>query len=88
MAFLFIHLRNSEYCARDEGAEFGTPEAALAFGVKGAVDLASEEIGKGRRSTAIVVNIEQEDGTRLLTSVVAVSVSSLMAVESHDVTLP
>lgn len=28
MPFLFIHLRNSDYCARDQGAEFATAEAA------------------------------------------------------------
>ena len=88
MPLLFIHTRNSDYCARDDGAEFDTPQAALALGVQGALDLAASEIGQGRQSTAIVVNVEQEDGTRLLTSVVAVSVSPLMAVESHDAMLP
>lgn len=78
MPFLFIHLRNSDYCARDEGAEFDTPEAALAHGVQGALDIATHEVGQGRHSTAVVVNVEEEDGTRLLTSVVALSVSSLM----------
>lgn len=81
MPLLFIHLRNSGYCARDDGAEFATPEAALALGVKGALNIAVDEIGRGHRNAAIVVNVEQEDGARLLTSVVAVSVSSLMVDE-------
>ncbi|MDX7953817.1 hypothetical protein P7D22_21880 [Lichenihabitans sp. Uapishka_5] len=88
MPMLFIHLRNSEYSARDEVAEFNTPEAARAVGVKGALSMATDEIGQGRRSTAVVVDVEQEDGTRLLTAVVAVSVSPLMAVELPDAMLP
>ena len=86
MPFLFIHLRNSDYCARDEGAEFDTPEAALAHGVQGALDIATHEIGQGRHSTAVVVNVEEENGTRLFMSVVAVSVSALTIAEatSHD----
>lgn len=82
MPFLFIHLRNSDYSARDEGAEFDTLETALAQGVQGALDIATNEIGRGRHNTAVVVNVEQEDGTRLLTSVVAVSVSALTVVET------
>ena len=82
MLKLFIHLRNSTYCARDDGAEFDTPKAALALGIKGALNIAADEIGQGRQSAAIVVSVEEEDGTRLLTSVVAVSVSLLMAVEA------
>ena len=77
MPHLFIHLRNSDYCARDEGAEFDTPEAALALGVQGALGVAADEIGRGSQNAAVLVNVEQEDGTRLLTSVVVVSVSPL-----------
>ena len=88
MPLLFIHVRNSEYCARDDGTECDTPEAALAQGIKGALRIAADEIGQGRHNTAIVVNVEQEDGTRLLTSVVAVSVSPLMAVQSRDAMPP
>ena len=83
MPLLFIHLRNSDYCARDEGGEFGSPEAALAAGVQGALGIAADEIGRGSESAAVLVNVEQEDGTRLLTSVVSVSVSPLMAVETN-----
>lgn len=81
MPLLFIHTQNSNYCARDEGAEFDTPEAALAHGVQGALSMATDEIGQGHQNTAVVVNVEQADGTRLLTSVVAVSVSPLMVGE-------
>ena len=42
MLVLFIHLRNSEYRARDEGAEFDKPEAAIALGVQ---SMATDGIG-------------------------------------------
>ena len=35
----------------------------------------------GHRSAAVEVNVEQADGTRLLSSVVAISVSPLIVVE-------
>lgn len=82
MPFLYIHIRNSAFCARDDGAQFDSPEAALALGVQGALDMVAGEIDQGRQSAAIVVNIEEEDGTRLLSSVVAVSVSSLIVSET------
>ena len=81
MPLFSTHVRNSEFRTRDDGVEHDTAEAALASGVRSAVVMASDEIGRGHRSAAIEVNIESEDGTLLLTSVVAVSVSPLMAAE-------
>ena len=81
MPLFFIHARNSEFRARDNGAEFDTPEAALAMGVKSAIAMAADEIGHGHRSAAVEVNVEQEDGTCLLSSVVAISVSPLIVAE-------
>ena len=81
MPLFFIHARNSEFCARDDGVDHDTAEAALAAGVQSAIVMAGDEIGRGHRSAAVEVNVEREDGTRLLSSVVAVSVSPLMVSE-------
>ena len=81
MPFLFITLRNSKYLARDDGNDYDTPEVALAFGARSAIDMASDEIERGNRNAAVMINVEQEDGTRLLSSVVSVSVSPLMATD-------
>ena len=81
MPLLFIKLRNAEYLARDEGYEYDTAEAALAAGTRSAIDMASDEIDRGSRSAAVMINVEQEDGTRLLSSVVSVSVSPLIATD-------
>ena len=81
MPRLFIHVRNSEYRSRDEGGEYDSAQAALAVGVQSAVVMAGDEIGRGQRSAAVEVNIEADDGTRLLSTVVAISVSPLMAAE-------
>ena len=79
MPRLFIHVRNSEYRTSDDGGEYDSAEAALAAGVQSAVVMAGDEIGRGHRSAAVEVNVKGEDGTHLLTSVVAISVSPLMA---------
>ena len=79
MPRLFIHVRNSEYRSRDDGGEYDSAEAALAVGVQSAIVMAGEEIARGQRSAAVEVNVEGEDGTRLLSTVVAISVSPLMA---------
>lgn len=78
MVLLFIHATNSEFHSRDEGAEYDRVEAALALGVQGAVALVADGINHGERSAAVEVSIEGEDGTQLLRSVVAISVSPLM----------
>ena len=81
MPLLFIKLRNAEYLARDEGYEYENAEAALAAGTRSAINMASDEIDRGSRSAAVMINVEQEDGTRLLSSVVSVSVSPLIATD-------
>ena len=78
MSLLFIHTQNSNFYASDDGAEYDRPEIALALGVKGAVAMVAEEVEQGERSAAVEISIEQADGTQLLRSVVALSVSSLM----------
>lgn len=78
MTRLFINARNAEFHSRDDGAEYERPEDALAFGVKSAMDIVADEIGRGERSAAVEISVERHDGTELLRSVVAVSVSPLM----------
>lgn len=78
MPLLFIQARNSDFWVRDDGYEHASPEAALAKGIQSAVAMAADEIGRGRRSAAVEVIIEQGDGVRLLSSVVAISVSPLV----------
>lgn len=80
---LFIHLRNSEFCTRDEGSEYDSPQAALALGVQSAMGMTADEVGRGSRTAAVVVNVEREDGTRLLSSVVGASVSPLLVTEAE-----
>lgn len=79
MLKLFIHLNNSEFASRDEGANYERPEAALAQGVHSAAILVGEEISQGKHSAAILVSIEQEDGIQILRSVVAICVSPLLS---------
>ena len=81
MPLLFIMLRNSEYLARDDGNDYDTAEAALAIGTRSAIDMASDEVVRGSHNAAVMINVEQEDGTRLLSSVVSVSISPLMATD-------
>ncbi len=84
MSLYFIQLRNSAYRARDDGAEHDSAEAALAAGVHSAMRMATDEIDTGRSSSAIEVTIELSDGTRVLNSVVAVSVSPMMIAEKPN----
>ncbi len=84
MSLFFIQLRNSEYYARDDGAEHVSAEAALAAGVHSAMRIATDEIATGCRSAAIEVTIERDDGTLLLNSVVAISVSPMLIAERSD----
>ena len=80
MSLLFIHARNSQFHSCDEGAEYERPEVALAMAVQSAVALIADEVTRGERSAAVEISIEDEDGTQLLRSVVAVSVSPLMTI--------
>lgn len=84
MSLFFTQLRDSEYYARDDGAEHDSAEAALAAGVHSAMRIATDEIATGCRSAAIEVTIERNDGTCLLNSVVAISVSPMIMAEKPD----
>ena len=77
MPMLFIDVQDAEFCTRDSGVEYDHPKIALAEGVQSAVAIAADQINHGERNVAIVVNVENEAGVRILSSVVAVSVSSL-----------
>ena len=78
MPLFFIHARNSEFHSRDEGAEYDHAEAAMASGVRSAVALIADEVNRGERSAAVEISIKREDGTQVLCSVVAVSVSPMI----------
>ena len=79
MPTLFIHAVNAEYQSRDEGANYDRPESALEIGIRAAVTMAGDEVLGGKRSSAVEVRIEREDGTPVLRSMVAVSVSPLLS---------
>ena len=81
MPLFSIQLRNSEYYSRDDEAVHDSAEAALAAGVDSAMRMATDEIARGCRNAAIEVIVEQDDGARLLNSVVAISVSPLTIVD-------
>ena len=78
MHILFIRAINSEFDSRDNGAEYEMPETALAAGVQSALLIAVDEMQRGRPSTAVEVCIELEDGTAVLRSIVAMSVSRMV----------
>lgn len=78
MPLFFIHARNAQFQSQDEGAEYDHPQAALASGILGAMALITDEVNQGERSAAVEVSIQQKDGTEVLCSVVAVSVSPMM----------
>ena len=77
MPQLFIHVTDGKFRSRDDGGEYDNPATALALGVRSAVAIAAEEVARGERSSAVDICIEQKDGTLVLRSVVAVSVSPL-----------
>ena len=84
MPFFIVRATDSQLQASDDGAEYPRPEAALASGVASAIALAAEEIAAGAQNVAVEVSVEGEDGTKVLRSVVAVSVSSLAVVTTSD----
>ena len=77
MPRFFIQVTNGEFHSRDDGSEYTGAGDALALGVRSAVDIAADEIARGERSAAVVISIEQGDGSQVLRSVVVVSVSPL-----------
>lgn len=78
MSFLFLHAINAEFRSRDDGAEYSSPEHALAAGVRDAAALAVDEIYKGKANVAVEMRVEQPDGTPLLRSVVSIVVAPLL----------
>ena len=77
MPKLFIHVTNQKFQSRDDGGEYDHAAAALALGVRGAVGIAAEEVVDGEPSAAVEISVETEDGTKVLRSIVVVSVSPL-----------
>jgi hypothetical protein len=78
MTKFFIRAINSEFISRDEGDEYDRPETALAAGVQSAITIAVDEIKAGKSNTGLEVRVELEDGSAVLRSVIAMSVSQLM----------
>ncbi len=78
MSLFFIRVRNAKFYSEDEGAEYDRPEAALASGVQSAITLMAAEVDQGEQSASAEISVEREDGTQVLCSVVAVSVSPLI----------
>ena len=78
MPQFFIQATNSTFRSRDEGADYDHPDVALALGVRGAVALLTDEIIRGKRNAAVEISIEKADGTQVLRSIVAVSVSDML----------
>ena len=88
MPQFFIQATNSTFRSRDEGAEYDHPDVALALGIRGAVALVTDEIIRGERHAAVEISIENADGTQVLRSIVAVSVSDVLpAVHSFKLTV-
>lgn len=79
MPFLFIRICNSTFGTVDDGAEYGSNEDALAVGVRSAVSVAADEINGGERTAAVDVHVEDRSGDAVLRTVVAISVSPLLA---------
>ena len=79
MPFYFINARNSDFHARDDGKDYDGPDDALRSGVTSAVSLLADEINRGERCAAVEISVERQDGSELLRSVVALSVSALLA---------
>ena len=77
MPLLFIDVQDADFCTRDSGTEYDHPKRALAVGVESAIAIAADQVKRGELSAAVVVSVENEAGACILSSVVAVSVSSL-----------
>ena len=78
MPQFFIQATNLTFRSRDQGGEYDHPDIALALGIRGAIALVADEIIKGERNAAVEVSIENMDGTQVLRSIVAVSVSAML----------
>ena len=80
MPQFFIQATNSTFRSRDQGDEYDHPDIALALGIRSAIALVVDEIIKGERNAAVEISIENVDGTQVLRSIVAVSVSSMLPI--------
>ena len=78
MPLLFINIRNSKFHSCDDGNQYNNPEDALVVGLQNAAALLADEVNRGECSAAIEISVEQKDGVRVLCSVMAISVSSMM----------
>ena len=78
MPQFFIKAVNYEFASRDDGADYDTPDLAMAAGVRSALQIASDEVIEGRPSAAVEINIEREDGATVRRSVLSLSVSPLL----------
>jgi hypothetical protein len=78
MPVLSIKVTNSRFSDIVEGEHYDRPEDALASGVRGALALLADEINGGHPNGAIDVRVSDENGTPILRSIVAVSVSAML----------
>lgn len=69
---------NSVYAAQTVVTHIGSAADALAFGIRGAVIIAADELEHGASACAIVVSVQDENQTELLRSAVSLSVSPLL----------
>ena len=88
MLLLFIHAQDAAFHSCDEGAEYENPAVALALGIQGALAIVAEEINQGERNSAVEISIRRADGTQILRSMVALSVSPLLPVSNSPVVVP
>jgi hypothetical protein len=88
MSALFIHVHDSKRHSCDEGDEYDNPQAALAIGVRGAIAILSEEIVSGKTNSAAEVSVRLANGSQILRSIVALSVSCLLSDPESPVVVP
>ena len=78
MPFLFIRTRNSGFESRDDGADYARPADALARGVRGAAQIAADEVANGIQAVAVAVSVEDRDGQQLLHSIVMTALAPIL----------
>jgi hypothetical protein len=74
-----VHMINSDFSSSEEG-DYASVEAAVEAGVRGAAEVASDQIAKGTPAAAIEIRVEQGDEV-LARRVIAFSVSDLRTSE-------
>ena len=68
MQLLFIHATDAVSTSCDEGANYNSPEDALAVGVRGAVEILADDIKRGAHYATIEIGIKRGDGSQILRS--------------------